>query len=195
MAEKSNGEISNHEFERIIAGYADNELRKVLKKRNQYQKKAADFAIKEAIRRRLIYSEQDLFASEFKPEPTKFSIFPTIENDTVRTKYRKSVTRFLIIVGVIPMVLGGMKITDAQSIEGILLFMFGAAWSIASYQLMRSLNIKLVYFLFLLLLISTGYLVKTMVSLRSVYPMDLIVAVIAVGLVFYLIGFLKKLRD
>ena len=79
MVEKSNNEIFNNDFEHIIASYSDEELRKVLKKRKLYRKEAADFAIQEAIKRELIYSEQDLFASEFKHEQEKFSVFPAIE--------------------------------------------------------------------------------------------------------------------
>lgn len=195
MIEKSNDEISNREFEGIIAGYNDDELRKVLKKRKLYQKEAADFAIVEAIRRGIIYSEQDLFASEFKHEPEKFSIFPTIENEKARTKFIKSITRSLLIIGAVPMVWGSVRFFEAQSLEGILIFIFGAAWSITSFQLMRSLNIKLIYFMFVLLILLVAYLVKTLISYRSINAMDIIVSIVSVGFIIYGIGFLNKLKD
>lgn len=195
MAEKSSDEISKREFELIIGAYTDDELIKVLKKRNQYQQEAAQFAVQEAIRRKLIYSEQDLFAKAFNPEPERFSVFPTIENEKARTKYRKSITRFLIIIGIIPMVLGGIEIIDGQSLKGVLMVVFGAAWSIASYRLMRTSNMKLIYLIFLLLLILAVYIVVTFVSIRFVNAMDMVVAAVAVSLIFYLIGFLRKLSD
>jgi len=195
MMEKSNTEIVDAEFKQIIAGYTDDELRKVLIKRKLYQKEAADFAIQEAIKRGLIFSEQDLFAREFKHEPEKFSIFPTIENEKARAKFKKSITRSLLIMGVIPLVWGGVIIFETLSLEGILIFVFGAAWSLTSFQLMRSVNIKLVYFMFLLLALLIAYLVKTMIAANSLTTIDVLITAVTVGLVFYGIGFLSKIKD
>lgn len=195
MMKKSNEENNVPGFKQIIANYTDNELRKVLKKRKLYQKEAADFAIQEAIRRGLIYSEQDLFAREFKHEPEKFSIFPTIENEKARGKFKKSIARSLLILGVLIVVWGGMKIFEELSPEGILIFVLGVSWSLTSFQLMRSVNIKLVYFMFLLLVLLIAYLVKTMISAHSLTTIDVLISVISVGLVLYGIGFLSKMKD
>lgn len=195
MTEKSSDEISVPEFKQIIGNYTDDEIRKVLKKRKLYQKDAADFAIQEAIRRGLIYSEQDLFAREFQPEHKKFSLFPIIENQKVRAKFRKSIARSLLILGALPMVWGGMKIFETQSLEGILIFLFGAAWSLASFQLMRSVSLKLIYFMFFLTVFAVGYLVKMFISSSYLNTIDMLVTVVAVGFIFYGIGFLGKMKD
>ena len=197
MMEKSNDENQIPEFRQIIAGYTDDELRKVLKKRKLYRKEAADFAIQEAIRRGIIYSEQDLFAKEYKDEPAKFSIFPSIENEKARAKFKKSISRSLLILGALPMVWGGFKIYETQSLEGILIFVYGVAWSLTSFQLMRSakLNPKLIYFMFLLAILAFGYLVKIFISNHFINTVDLLISAIAVGFVFYAIGFLGKIKD
>ena len=196
MTEKSNDDAKAPEFKQIIAAYSDDELRNVLKKRKLYQKDAADFAIQEAIRRGIIYSEQDLFAKEYKHEPEKFSIFPTIENEKARAKFKKSVSRSLLILGVVPLVLGGIKIFETQSIEGIIIFVFGVVWSLSSFQLMqKAVNAKLVYLLFLLLVLALGYIVKMMISAHSLTTIDLLVTFIGVGFVLYAIGFLLKLKN
>jgi len=195
MMENSNGDVNVPEFKKIIAGYTDEELRRVLKKRKLYQKEAADFAIQEAMRRGLIFSEQDLFASEFKEEPTGFSLFPTIENEKARGKFKKSIARSLLILGVLSVVWGGIKIFETQDIEGVLIFIFGAAWSFTSFQLMRSNDIKLVYFMFFLLVLLVAYLVKIIITAHSLTTIDVLVMVITVGFVFYGIGFLSKLKD
>jgi hypothetical protein len=194
MTEKSNDDAKAPEFKQIIAAYSDDELRIVLKKRKLYQKDAADFAIQEAIRRGMIYSEQDLFAKEYKHMPDKFSLFPTIENEKIRSKFRKSISRSMLILGAVPMVFGGIKIFESQSIEGILIFVLGATWIFASYQLMRKLDKKLVVLLFILLLFAVAYIVKLIVSSPSLYTIDLLVAVIGIGFVFYGVGFLWKLQ-
>ncbi len=193
--EISNIENNEPEFKKIIAGYSDNELKNVLRKRALYQKEAADFAVQEAIRRGLIYSEQDLFAREFKMEPEKFSVFPSIENNVIRARYRKSITRALIIIGALPMVWGGVKIFETQNLEGILIFIFGVAWSLISFQLLRSVKLALIYLMFFLLALWTAYLVKMIISARTLIAVDILMAVLAVGIVFYFIGFLGKLKD
>jgi len=197
MMKESNEESQIPEFMQIIAGYTDNELRKVLKKRKLYTKEAADFAIQEAIKRGLIYSDQDLFAKEYKDEPEKFSIFPTIENEKARAKFKKSISRSLLILGVLPMVWGGFKIYETQSWEGILIFVFGVAWSLISLQLMRSakLNPKLIYFMFLFAILAFGYVVTIFISSHYLNTIDLLISAIAVGFVFYAIGFLGKMKD
>lgn len=196
MSEKSNDDKNVPEFKQIIGAYTDEEIRLVLKKRKLYQKDAADFAIQEAIRRGIIYSEQDLFAKEYKHEPDKFSLFPTIENDKARAKFKKSISRSLLILGAIPLVFGGIKIFESQSIEGIVIFVFGFVWSLTSFQLMRrTVDEKLVYLLFLLLALAIGYIVKIYISTHSLHTIDILVTIIGVGFVLYGIGFLKKLKD
>ena len=197
MMEKSNDENQIPEFKQIIDNYTDYELRKVLKKRKLYRIEAADFAIQEAIRRGIIYSEQDLFAKEYKAEPEKFSIFPSIENEKARRKFKKSISRSLFILGALPMVWGGIKIFETQGLEGILIFVFGAAWSLTSFQLLRAakLNPKLIYFMFLLAILAFGYLVKIFISSHFINTIDLLISAIAVGFVFYAIGFLGKIKD
>jgi len=195
MVEKSNEEIYVAEFEKIIAGYSDDEIKKVLKKRKLYQKEAADFAIQEAIRRGIIYSEQDLFAKEFKHEPEKFSIFPSIENEKARAKYQRSISRSLLVMGAVSMVWGSIRIFESHSIEGLLIFVFGAVWSFLSFQLMRSVNLKLVYLMFFLLILLIAYLAKTMMSIHPPTTIDIVIASIAVGFVAYSIGFLGKLKE
>ncbi len=195
MVEKSNDEIEVPGFKQIIGGYSDEELRKVLKKRKLYRREAADFAIQEAIKRGIIYSEQDLFGSEFREEPEKFSIFPVIENEKSRVKFRRSIGRSLLILGVMTMIWGGIKIFETQSLEGILIFVFGAAWSFSSFQLMRSVNMKLVWFMFFMSFLFLAYLVKTIISIHSLTTVDLLVMIITIGFIFYAIGFLAKLKD
>ncbi len=168
----------------------------MLKKRKLYQKNAADFAIQEAIRRGIIFSEQDLFAKEYKHEPDKFSFFPTIENEKARNKFKKSISRSLLILGAVPLVFGGLKIFEAQIFEGIVIFIFAVVWCFMSFQLMRNaVDEKLVYLMFLLLVLAVGYIVKTLISIHSLTTIDVLVTIIGVGFVLYGLGFLLKLKD
>lgn len=197
MMEKSNDENQIPEFKKIIAGYSDDELRKVLKKRKQYQKEAAEFAILEAIRRGIIYSDQDLFAKEYKDEPEKFSIFPIIESEKTSTKFKKSISRSLLILGVLPVVWGVIKIFGGHGFEGIIIFIFGAAWSFTSFQLMRlsNPNFKLIIFMFIMAVIAAGYIIGNFVVSNSLTSVDILITAIGLGFVLYAIGFLGSLRN
>ncbi len=197
MMEKSNDENQVPEFKTIIAGYSNDELRKVLKKRKLYQKEAADFAIQEAIRRGIIYSEQDLFAKEYKDEPEKFSIFPIIESEKTSAQFKKSISRSLLILGTLPVVWGIIKIFGGHSFEGIFIFIFGAAWSFTSFQLMRlaNLNFKLIIFMFIMAVLGAGYIIRNFVVSNSLTSIDILITTIGLGFVLYAIGFLGSLRN
>jgi hypothetical protein len=195
MTEISNNKNLQNDYEGIIASYSDEELRKVLKKRKHYRKDAAAFAVQEAIRRGIIYSEQDLFAREYQDEPEKFSIFPTVENSTAKQKYIKSIIRTFIVIGVVPLVYGGVRAFETWSIEAVLMFVFGGVWIVAALQLKKTLNIKTVYFLLFLMLVVISYLVRVFIVQQYIYSVDVLFSVIAVGIVLYLAGFLRKLID
>jgi hypothetical protein len=197
MMEKSNIENQVPEFIKIIAGYTDDELRKVLKKRKLYQKEAAEFAIQEAIRRGIIYSDQDLFAKEFKDEPDKFSIFPSIENEKTSTKFKTSISRSLLILGALPVVWGVIKIWGGQSAEGILIFIFGATWSVISFQLMRlaAPGLKLIYVMFAMAVLAAAYIIQNFATSYSLTRIDILITAIGLGFVLYAIGFLGSLRN
>ncbi len=166
MVENSKQKSQEKDYKEIIASHSDVELKNVLKKRKLYRKEAAEFAINEAIRRGIIYSEQDLFAKEFQVEQEKFSIFPTVENEKTKAKYIKSIIRTLIVIGVIPLIYGGIQVFNLQSVESVLIFLFGAAWSISAFQFKRTQNSRLVYFLIFLTVLAIAFLIRYFLGLN-----------------------------
>lgn len=195
MTEISNVENQIPEFKRIIAGYSDNELRTVLKKRKLYQKEAADFAIQEAIKRGIIYSEQDLFAKEYKDEPVKFSLIPEIEDSKTREKFRKSILRALLILGAVPVIWGFLNLYQGNALVGISMVIYGLIWILILYQVKLEIRTFLVYLLYFMLIPAVAYLVFNFVKKHSLSGIDILIAFIAVGFVFYAVGFLSKLKD
>jgi len=93
------------------------------------------------------------------------------------------------------MVWGGIMIFKTQSIEGIVLFLFGAVWSIISFQLMRSVNAKLIITLFLMLVLVIAYFVKVFISASFLKIIDVAFTAIVIGFIAYGIGFLGRLKD
>ena len=190
MTKKSN----QSDFRTLFPQYNDEEIINVLKKRKQYQKEAAEFAIEEAIKRGLIHSEQDLFAEEFQEKVAIFSIFPTIENDRNRTKIRKSVARILLILGSIPVVWGAIRIVDSNILEGILLIILGSIWIFAATKLLKELNMQKVYIMFVMLTVSLIYTIKLFISLKNPVLMDFLIPVTLYSFAVYGLLFIRSLK-
>jgi len=187
--------LNNTDFRDSIPEYSDEEILKILIKRKQYQPEAADLAVQEAIRRRLINSEQDLFEEEFQETPASFQLFPFIEKKEIRIKIRKSIARALLIVGVIPFVWGVLKITESNLFEGILLILLGGIWIFAAGQIMSGVVSKMVGLLFVMLFASVAYIVKLFLGMKGLSVMDFAVPVILVLFITYGLLFIKRLRD
>lgn len=195
MTNKSIGNSNKSDFRTLMLGYSNEEILNVLKKRSLYQPEAARFAIKEAIKRGLIYSEQDLFSDEFKEMPSKFTIFPKVEDDSAQNRIRVSIARILLIIGVVPIIWGGLKINESNLIEGILLILLGSIWIYASAQLMRALDPKMVNLLFVMLLASVIYVIKLFFGMRNLVIMDFAIPVILCLLIMYGLFFIRRLQN
>jgi hypothetical protein len=195
MSEKSKEDFIQPDFAKIYAEYPDEEIISILKKRKHYQKKAAKQAIQEAIKRGIIHSEQDLFSDEYKVEPLKYSIIPTIENEATGSKIRKSIARSLLITGVLPVVWGAIKILHEIIFEGSILFILGCVWIYVCIQLVEEFSLKLIYLLFLLLSAAIIYITLYFTEQKTLNLMDVLVAVILFGLIIYALLFLRKLKS
>lgn len=194
MTEKSKEENNMLNFEEIYNDYSDEELMEVLRKRKHYQKEAAKTAIKEAIKRGIINSEQDLFSEEFRVEPLKFSILPTIQNEIAKRKIRKSVARSLLIIGVLPVVWGSIQIFHANTFEGVILFILGSFWIYISIKLVKEIQTKWINILYLFFGAAVIYSVSFFAGQKSLVIMDVIVAAILLGFILYALLFIRKLK-
>jgi hypothetical protein len=193
MKEESNNQNMNPDFKAQYLTLSDNEILDILKKRAHYQKAASDAAIQEAIKRGLIHSEQDLFSEQFRVEPLRTSIFPTIENEEKRVKTRKSLVRSLLIAGAIPVVWGALQIYRSNALEGVSLILLGLLWAGIILHSVKNAGSKLVYLLYLLWAAATIYLSKEIYSLSFVSVTDIFITAACCLLVLYGLLFFRKL--
>lgn len=194
MRKKSINKNNKADFKTLIPGYEDQEILEILKKRTYYQPEATDLAIKEAIKRGLIHSEQDLFAEEFRVNPMRYRLFPSIEREDQKNKIRKSIARGLIITGALPTIWGIIRALDGVVIEGIILVILGALWIFLSLRISRKIEKDAVFILFVLLALFAIYITKILLSLRGIVFMDVFVPVFLSGLIVYGLLFLLCLR-
>ena len=195
MKEISNTENQSEHFREVMQRHSDDELIKVLKKRKQYQPEASKQAIAEAISRGIINSEQDLFSEKFAEIPTKNRLFPEIENPVVRKKVRRSISRSLLLVGVIPLVWCLARWNINTLPVSLMVLTYSLVWIGISTGLLVSKNVRFAYGLIFLMVPGLIFLVRMMLQNRFLLAYEIVVPVMLTGLILYGVGYLHKLKE
>ena len=196
MTKKSKGSknISKPDFKEVMGTLNDEALTEVLRKRNLYQPEAARSAIDEAIRRGLINSEEDLLSEKYRIQPLKTRLFPEIENEHLRVKIRKSISRSLLISGILPFIFGAIRIQSGNLNEAALILIFGLIWSAFSFRLMKSFSRNIICFLLILAGISLFYIIRLLAGQPGINLIDKIAVSFFYLLLFYGLLFLLRLK-
>lgn len=194
MPEISNTGEQKIEFEVMMKEMSDEQLKAVLKKRIHYQAEAAGAALKEALRRGIIHSEEDLYAPELKPEPIKRKLFPVIEREKNRKKIRRSVARSLLIAGILPAIFGVVKINAGFFWEGLAFEVFGLIWMGIAFTLMRKYSVLSVRSLLVLTGLSIVYVLSMFIGAKQIVFMDGFIVTIVYLLVLYSLLFILRLK-
>jgi len=191
-----NSNIENQEehFRKVMQQHSDEELINVLKQRKHYQYEAARQAVKEAIRRGLISTEAELQENRFSETPDKFSLFPKIESQNVRNKVWRSITRSMIIVGLLPLIWAAVNRYNISDTGLVAMVIYGLVWIIIAFRLMQTQNLKMAYGLLILLIPAVVYYVRLMWFKSSFELIQIVVPLVLIGFIFYGVGFLRKLK-
>jgi len=194
MNNSDQGSDSPISFYERYAGFSDQQIKDVLKNHKNYQEKAVNAAIKIAIERELIHSEQDLLAPEYQsPASVGLSIFPEITNVYQYKKIVASIFRILFFASLIPISFGVIKYADDQLNMTFLGVGIGLIWLILTFTLFktRKLIILFLQVLFLMLLfLGLGYRLFHQETYRVT---DIAVLFIGTILLLYMLLYLKKL--
>lgn len=176
-------------FEDRISKYTDEELLDVLKKRSYYTNAAVNYAVGEAIKRGLIYSEQDLFAPKFKEEKMQFTWFPVPNNREARKKIKRSIIRNLIIAGLIPVIYGLSQLYRGEGEFAESAVIFGLLWVLLTYLLTRQKMKPILVVLSAADLLGGAYMIQYLIGSSSPVIEFFIVIVLMLmvlyGLIFY----------
>jgi len=195
MQEKSKTETNNSDLQEIFNKHTDEQILEILKKREHYQPEAVDVAVKEAISRKLIHSEQDLFSPEFSPEPLKRKLIPEIHREKNKNRIRKSLGRSLLIAGVLPLIFGFVRYNSGQLFEGIGILVFGLTWMFLSAQIIRKGSKSVIHLLLGIAFASLIYVGYLFADSKSVIFMDAFIIAVLYLLVFYGLFFVRKLVE
>jgi hypothetical protein len=173
--------------------YSDEEILSILRKIKLYEPEAQKIATEEAVRRKLIHSEQDLFSPNFRPEPSLFTIFPHPEKKESILKIIRSMSRALLIAGVIPIVFGFLKFQVAKYAEGSSLILTGLVWMTFMWVIYSRQDRRFWSPLLVILILSALYAGRILVLLKGLRTMDYVIPAILFALVFYSLFYLRKL--
>jgi len=190
----SNIENQEENFRKVMQQKTDAELVEILKQRQHYQQEAARQAMLEAIRRGIINTEADLHDSRFSETSGKFKLYPNIENQHVRNKLWRSISRSLIIVGAIPLVWAAVNRYNISETGLVAMVIYGLLWIFLSFRLMQTQNLKLAFGLLILLVPGVVYYVRLMWFKSNFELIQIVIPLVIIGFIFYGVGFLRKLK-
>ncbi len=181
------------ELEVLMKEYGDEEIREMLKKRNLYNPDVAQMAVAEALQRGIIHSEQDLVAREYRIQKLRFRLFPDIENEEIKERLIRSLSRGVLLTGVFPVIYGFLKIAENKWPEALLLIIPGAIWIVSMGLLMHKYNRKLISIILGMAGMSAFYVVNLLLHVKPLQFMDLFVAVVVYGIIFYSLLYIRSL--
>lgn len=195
MPGKAKMKDSEYDINSIIQELEDEQLKDILKKRKLYQEQAADAAIREAIKREIISSEEDLHAPDYRHEPLKPKLFPLIENPKNKNKIRRSVSRGLLLAGLLPTVWGMVRLNAGFPLEGMLLVVYGLLWMGFSASLIRRFSMGAVRILFAFAVLSATYIARWLMLTPNIVFMDLFIIIVLYSLMAYGLFFILRLKE
>lgn len=186
---------TNADYRTDIPEYSDEQLIEILKQRDYYQPEAAQMAIDEAIKREIIYSEQDLFSDEYKVEELETSLFPNIKKTRNKDRIRRSLARSFVLLGILPLVFSFIQTNKGSQIEGGMLFIVGALWIFCSAHLIKQFQFVLIHTLGLLSILGLVYIYAKLLLAHVAVFFDFFLPGILFALLIYALAFLKKINE
>lgn len=173
--------------------YSEEELKEVLRKRKQYEEKAVEIAVYEAIERGLIHSPQDLSGEAFADEPPRFSFFPCSDKPHVRLRTLRSMARTLLVIAAIPLVFGFLKFQMHRYAEGSAMVLAGLVWITAAWMIYRRQEMKYWPVLLVTALLAAVYIARMLFLLKGLAITDYFIAAALFLVLFYALLYLRKL--
>lgn len=180
-------------YERYLK-FTDGQLMELLRSHRNYQEPAVDAAVRVAVERGLINSEQDLLSPEFQQiRPDKFTLFPEVSDIYQRNKLIGSIFRFLYLLSLIPVIYGFLSYAKGEMDQVLLGVGAGLVWFfLCVFQ--NKIRKPFVFILLLGVLLLISVVVGLKVFSRETFVvLDLVMYIIGIVLPAYFLLYLKKL--
>lgn len=142
MKIKTRRRIADLNFDEQMSSLTDDELLNVLRQRVDYQEKAVDSAIREALRRGVIQSQEEvdrLFPkTNGRSDSGHFSIFAQLADKTQAESLFSSFTRPLIILGLVPFLFALFRTSQLSIGKIVVLVLGGLIWCAMIFYLKKT---------------------------------------------------------
>jgi hypothetical protein len=188
---ENNGII--HFYERY-SNYTDTQILEILRNQKGYQEAARNAAVKIAVERQLIHSEQDLLSPEFqKTKNTGLTLFPQMTSFYFHQRLLGSIFRFFYIMSLLPVVYGFLKYAEGYIDQTILGLSVGIVWFLLILLLKKTEKLVILLPLFGILVFVGASVSFKIAANHPVRILDFVVLIIGMLLSAYFLILVKKL--
>lgn len=204
MGDNTDDKNNGNSFEYRLKEVTDEEIVSILRYREHFQKHAVNAAIKEALKRGIIDSVDDLDSEKFSPVPLPpKSLFPLANTEAQNIAIFKSLCRIFYGFGLIPIIYGiTLALKQEVWIEAVIYIVFGVSVLFAAYGLEKKRELIYSQIFVSLNLPVIAFAVFKLIKMNKPTLLDAFAVVIIVLSVLYttvyankLVNYLKKKRD
>lgn len=181
-------------FEYRLKEVSDEEIVSILRFRVHYQPHAVKDAVREALKRGIIESIDDLEKDEFKPQPIPpKSLFPISSVKVQNLSIFKSLCRICYIYGIFPVLFGVFQIVSHHLVMGIIALAIGISIFLITFNLEKEKKLFLSQLLLTFNIPAAGYAIYRLSSMGNPSIMDFLAASIIVLVLLYTTLYINKL--
>jgi len=182
-----------HFYERY-SNYTDTQILEILRNQKGYQEGARNAAVKIAVERLLINSEQDLLSPEFqKSKSTGLTLFPQMTSFYHHQRLLASIFRFLYVLSFLPVVYGFLKYAEGYIDQTIIGVSVGVVWFLLILLLKKTEMPVVLLPLFGILIFVGASVTFKIAANHPVRILDFVVLVLGVLLSAYFLFLVKSL--
>jgi hypothetical protein len=181
-------------FYERYSNYTDTQILEILRNQKGYQESARNAAVKIAVERQLIHSEQDLLSPEFqKSKNTGLTLFPQMTSFYHHQRLLGSIFRFLYVLSFLPVVYGFLKYAEGFVDQTILGVSVGVVWFLLIFLLKKTEKPVILLPLFGILIFVGASVTFKIAANHPVLILDFVVLIIGILLTVYFLFLVKKL--
>jgi len=181
-------------FEYRLKEVSDEEIVSILKFRAHYQPHAVKDAVREALKRGIIESIDDLEKDEFKPQPIPpKSLFPISSVKNQNLSIFKSLCRICYIYGIFPVIFGVFQIVSHHFAMGLIALVIGISIFLITFNLEKEKKLFLSQLLLAFNIPAVGYTIYRLSSMGNPSIMDFVAAILMVLILLSTTLYVNKL--
>jgi hypothetical protein len=181
-------------FEYRLKEVSDEEIVSILRYRDHYQPQAVKAAVREALKRGIIESIEDLEKDEFKslPIPPK-NLFPISLIKEQNESIFKSLCRICYVFGIFPLIYGIFQIADHRLLMGIVTITIGISIILITFKLEKEKKQFLSQLLLTFNVPAISFAIYRITTIITPSTMDLVVTAVIIIVLLYTTLYIYKL--